>query len=192
MNIFHCVLSLIELFPKAWNKWIRSPFICKAIAECGKNVRIGRGTRISGRRHMHIGNRVCIGENNVFLCTRADVIIRNHVMLGPNVTVITGDHKIDICGKNMIDVTDAEKCLEDDLPVIFEGDNWVGAHSVILKGVVIGKGAVIAAGAVVTKDIPAYAVAGGVPAQVLKYRFTPEQIEKHEEILRIESNPKRK
>lgn len=92
----------------------------------------------------------------------------------------------------MIDITDAEKCLEDDLPVVFEGDNWVGAHSVILKGVVIGKGAVIAAGAVVTKDIPAYAVAGGVPAQVLKYRFTPEQIEKHEEILRIESNPKRK
>lgn len=48
----------------------------------------------------------------------------------------------------------------------------------------VGRGAVVAAGAVVTKDVPPYAIVGGNPAKVIKYRFTPEEIELHEEKLR--------
>ena len=55
-------------------------------------------------------------------------------------------------------------------------DVFIGANVTILDGVTIGDGAVIGAGAVVVKDIPPYAVAVGVPAKVIKYRFTPEQI----------------
>ena len=55
---------------------------------------------------------------------------------------------------------------------------FIGANVTILDGVTIGDGAIIGAGAVVAKDIPPYAIAGGVPAKVIKYRFTPEQIEK--------------
>ena len=57
-------------------------------------------------------------------------------------------------------------------------DVLVGSHSLILGGVTVGDGAVVAAGAVVTKDVPPYAVVGGVPAKVLKYRFSPEIIER--------------
>lgn len=57
-------------------------------------------------------------------------------------------------------------------------DVWIGKESTILSGVNIGQGAVIAAGAVVTKDIPPYAIAGGVPAKVIKYRFDEQTIEK--------------
>jgi galactoside O-acetyltransferase len=52
-------------------------------------------------------------------------------------------------------------------PVVIEDDVWIGCRSIVLKGVRIGRGAVIAAGSVVTKDIPAGAIAGGVPARVL-------------------------
>ena len=54
--------------------------------------------------------------------------------------------------------------------VTIESDVWIGARVIILPGVTIGKGAILAAGAVVTKDVPDYAVVGGVPAKVLKYR----------------------
>jgi acetyltransferase-like isoleucine patch superfamily enzyme len=55
-------------------------------------------------------------------------------------------------------------------------DVWIGARAIILSGVKVGDGAVIAAGAVVTKDVPPYAIAGGVPASIIKYRFSKEVI----------------
>lgn len=61
-------------------------------------------------------------------------------------------------------------------------DVWVGSHALVNGGVHIGNGAVIAAGAVVTKDVPPYAVVGGVPAKIIKYRFPESIIEKLEEI----------
>jgi len=60
--------------------------------------------------------------------------------------------------------------------VTLGNDVWVGANALILGGITVGHGAVIAAGAVVTKDVPDYAVVGGVPAKVIKYRFPEEDI----------------
>lgn len=61
--------------------------------------------------------------------------------------------------------------------IIIEDEVWIGTNSIIMSNVRIGKGAIIAAGAVVTKDVPPYAIVGGVPAKVIKYKFTPEIIE---------------
>lgn len=81
----------------------------------------------------------------------------------------------------MIDVKD--KRPEDDQPVVIEEDVWVGARAMILKGVRIGRGAIIAAGAVVTRSVPPYAVAGGVPARVIKFRWPVDEILRHETAL---------
>ena len=156
------------------------PFIKRALAECGNNVRIPKNCNFSGIENIYVGNNVALGSGLKILSTRAKVIIGNDVMFGPDVTIITGDHRIDIPGRTMISITNEEKLPQNDQDVILEGDNWIGANTTILKGVTIGFGAIIAAGSVVTHDIPPYAICGGVPAKTIKMRFTKEQIIEHE------------
>ena len=136
-----------------------------------------------GPSNLSIGDNVGIGEGALFMCTRARIRIGNDVMFGPGVTCITGGHRMDLVGRTMISVTDKEKNPDDDKDIVFKGDNWVGANATVLKGVTIGKGAVIAAGAVVTKDVPPFSVVGGVPAKVMKMRFTEERLQAHLNIL---------
>lgn len=85
--------------------------------------------------------------------------------------------------------------LRNNRQVVIGNDVWIGANVVILPGISIGDGAILAAGAVVTKDVEPYAIVGGVPAKVIKYRFDKETIEKflaikwwNWEIERIEKN----
>lgn len=61
---------------------------------------------------------------------------------------------------------------------IIEPDVWIGARAIIMGGLTIGTGAIIAAGAIVTKNIPPYAIVGGVPANIIKYRFDELTIQK--------------
>ena len=171
LHIFH------RLFARQKRKILREMF-----ASCGKNVAISDDLKLFGK-NLYVEDDVSFNVGMTLMCTNAPIHVGNHVMFGPNVTIITGDHRIDVVGKYMMDVGEGDKLPENDLPVIFEGDNWIGANVTILKGVKIGRGAVVAAGAVVTSDVPPYAIVGGVPAKLIKYRFDEETIKKHEKIL---------
>ncbi len=169
---------LIEFVPRAWNRLIVSQMKKSMLAQCGKNVIIGRRCKFNWE-NVHIGNDVSFNEDVLLLCTRAKIYIGDHVMFGPQVTMITGGHRTDIVGRYMTSITNSEKRSIDDRDIILCGDNWIGANSTILRGVIIGKGAVVAAGAVVTKDIPEYCIVGGVPAKVLKNRFSDMELKEH-------------
>jgi acetyltransferase-like isoleucine patch superfamily enzyme len=69
-----------------------------------------------------------------------------------------------------------DKTIQEHLPIIIGNDVWIGTRAMIMDGVTIGDGAVVAAGCVVTKDITPYSIVGGVPARLIKKRFTEDQI----------------
>jgi acetyltransferase-like isoleucine patch superfamily enzyme len=85
-------------------------------------------------------------------------------MIGPNVVIISGTH-------NFKDVTiPIRKQGSVKKRVIIEDNVWLAANVNVMPGVRIGEGSVIGAGAVVTKDIPPYSIAVGVPARIIKSR----------------------
>ncbi len=149
----------------------------------GKNSKISFDCKIYGNKNnIKIGDNSVIGSKNTLLIARAKIIIGNYVMTGPEVMFITGNHRIDLVGEYMINVTNEMKLPENDQDIIIEDDVWIGARAIILKGVKIGEGSIIAAGAVVTKNIPPYSIYYGI--NKIKKRFTEEQIKLHKEILK--------
>lgn len=113
--------------------------------------------------------------------------------IAPYVKVITGTHpytypftttspyffsNLKQNGKSLYDKSIFEefKYAKDNYPIIVGNDCWIGYGAKIISGIKINNGAVILAGAVVTKDVPAYAIVGGVPAKIIRYRYDEETI----------------
>lgn len=118
---------------------------------------------------------------------RCRLKIGNFCSIAPDVVFIPGsDHAVDTIStfpfKVMCLQTQAHEAISKG-DIVVEDDVWIGCGSTILSGVRIGQGAVVAAGSVVTKDVPPYAIVGGVPAKIIKYRFSPELIE---ELLKVD------
>lgn len=132
---------------------------------------------------IRVGNDVHLGMRPTINATRSRIQIGNKVIFGPQVTIRGGNHRTDLVGRFMFDVTEGEKRPEDDLGVVIEDDVWIGTRAIIVHGVTIGRGAVVGAGAVVTKSVPPYAIVGGVPAKVMRFRWNVETILRHEVIL---------
>ncbi len=150
--------------------------------ECGKNVIFWPTQSSFTYKNGSLGNHVAIGGGAIFMASDSHIYIKDHVLFGPNVTIIGGNHAFHIVGKLMADYKIEDKLPTDDEPVYIDEDVWIGTGAIILKGVTVGRGAIIAAGAVVTKNIPPYAIAGGVPAKIIKYRWDKEKIIAHEKI----------
>lgn len=147
---------------------------------CGRRVIFSPFDDFSYSR-ISIGEHVFIGAGAVFNASNSAISIGNKVMFGPGVMIMGGDHNTSEIGEYMIDVK--AKRPGDDLPVTIEDDVWIGARAIILKGVTIGRGAIVGAGSVVTRSVPEYAVAVGVPARIVKTRFDAQQLELHTRLL---------
>lgn len=100
--------------------------------------------------------------------------------------VATGNHA-QFIGRYYRSITEAEKPSGYDKDVEVKEDVWIGMNVTLLSGVTVGRGAILSAGAVVSKDIPPYCIAGGVPAKPIKFKWTIEQILEHEAVLYPES-----
>lgn len=155
---------ILDGISRAYNKLLLMPSLRCSFASCGENVTLGRRSEISGAGNIYIGHNVYLGPGATLLTTRAKNRIGNYVMSGPNLTVVTGDHRTDIVDRPMMELTDKDKLPDNDQDVVIGNDVWMGSGVTILKGVHISDHCVIAAGAVVTKDVePEFSIWGGFP-----------------------------
>jgi len=148
--------------------------IKKSLRKTGNRLRVGPKCQLFDHRLIEVGNNVFIGDGSV-ITTVVPIKIGNNVMFGPEVMLIGGDHKIDVIGKAMSLVED----LGLNFPITIENDVWIGARTIVLKGVTIGEGAVVGAGSLVNKNILPYSINVGQPAKLLRCRFTYDELKQH-------------
>ena len=147
--------------------------------------KIGKKSSFSGK----MGRCTYIGENSVI-----SGVVGRYTSIGSNVSTISGRHPINMistspvfyaagakqCGKAYVSSDQFnEHVYYDEIKkyrVAIGNDVWIGNFVVIMPGTKIGDGAIIGAGAVVTKDVPSYAIMGGVPAHVIRFRFSDDEI----------------
>lgn len=128
---------------------------------------VGRGCNIEKNCDFGSGSGISLGDySGLGVCCRigAHTTIGSNVMMGPEVVVLTQNHRHDDLDRPMRLQGYEHK------PVVIDDDVWIGTRAIILPGVHIGRGVIVGAGAVVTKSIPDYSIVGGVPAKIIKDR----------------------
>ena len=147
----------------------------------GKNVKI-TPPYFFHKKNLFIYDNVGIGPNSFISTPNAKVIFKGHTAVAEGLTIHSGNHAR-VIGKFVSDITEKNKPLGYDDDVVIEEDVWIGSNVTILMGVTIGRGCTIAAGAVVTKSIPPYCIAAGIPAKVIKVIWSIDEILYHEKEL---------
>lgn len=150
------------------------------------NCILGKNTVIL--KNVHLSN-VILGDYSYTSSSISNAIIGKFCSISPNCIFGLGKHPIRefvstypaFYSKNNsgCPVSFSQKDLFNEQPerIHIGNDVWIGCNCIIMGGITIGNGAVIGAGAVVTKNVEDFAIVGGVPAKIIRYRFSKEQIE---------------
>lgn len=153
--------------PRKIEKWVNikelnTTIVSQQVGACGENLMVNGKHRGLGK-NVFLGHHVNFNDN-VFINGSGEVRIGNYFHTGVNLTIISSNHNYDNATAIPYDKIRIKKA------VIIKDFVWCGNNVTIIPGITIGEGAIIAAGAVVTKNVPDYAIVGGNPAVIIKYR----------------------
>ena len=146
-------------------QWFRNFLVRRILPRCGTGVRIDPRARFGSGNKLQVGNN----SNLSYACwLLGEITIGNNVMMGPEVVILAYNHAFDDLTRPMI-----EQGAAVPQPVVIEDDVWIGTRVIILPGVHVASHAIIGAGSVVTRDVAQWAIVGGNPAKVIRYRNQP-------------------
>lgn len=149
---------------RVWNA-IRVACARHLLRGCGKDIHIDRRVNFGKGNKLTIKDHAGIGQDSRII---GDVTLGEYVATGFGVVITAYDRDL-----SRLDVPMVQQHVGFDAPVVIGRDCVLFAQSVILPGVHIGEGSIVAAGAVVAKNVPEFAVVGGNPARVVKWRKPP-------------------
>jgi acetyltransferase-like isoleucine patch superfamily enzyme len=163
--------------PKAYISWANVSLDCIL----GDYVKVFKGTTLGSCKidsYSYIGTNCDFARTNMgaFCSVGPEVICGVGTHPTNHVSTYPGFYSKHASGSYFFGF-DHEFSNSDKKRVEIGSDVWIGARALIMGGISIGHGAIIGAGAVVTKDVPPYAIVGGVPAKLIRYRFDPNLIE---------------
>lgn len=153
-NLF--LLHMVSLHIPFWS--IRKFVFLLAGVELGRNAMIHTGCKFFEPKNVSIGEDSKIGDS-AFLDGRDSLKIGSHVDIASEVMIYNSEHNLE-----------SEFFEAKNEPVEIGDYVFIGPRAIIMPGIIVGKGAVIAGGAVVTKDVPNFAIVGGVPAKIIGER----------------------
>ena len=146
-----------------FGNWLRSWIAKHLFRKTGKNIVIKHGAYFADGRNIVMGNYSQLG---IDCKVENDLVMGDYVLMAPEIVIYSSMHEyIDVNVPVMLQGAGEKK------PVIIGNDVWIGLRVIIMPGIKIGNHVIIGAGAVVTHDIPNYAVVGGVPARIIRYRI---------------------
>lgn len=175
----YCIIKDNTFLRGMYFLYKRYVFFKKRFGCIGKDVLLEPPIIFDNPSNIYLADHTHISSGSHISAVNARFIMGKYSGASNNLEVRTGNHMM-VVGRFYRTIRDNEKSPEYDKDVIVNEDVWIGCNVTLLSGVTIGRGAIIAAGAVVSKDIPPYAIAGGVPAKVIKYKWSVEQILEHE------------
>lgn len=155
--------AFLRIFPGPEGLFLRGLFYRLLFKSSGKDLLIYPFVYIIFTRRMIVGKRLAVNINS-YIDGRGGITIGDNVLIGPNCVIASCEHNY--ADPHVPIFQQPVKYA----PIVIGNDVWIGANVFIKCGLTVGDGCVVAAGSVVTKDVPPYAVVGGVPAKVLKYR----------------------
>ena len=160
----HLPKSTMPIFGDISKKLRR--FLCRRIfSDSGTGLNVEQGAYFGNGKYISVGNEVGLGKN--FKTLNRKLIISDELLMGEDVLFLVGIHYFDRTDIPM----GKQKEEPEKTPLEIAEDVWIGARVIVLPGCKhIGKGVIIGAGSVVTKDIPDYAIVGGNPAKIIKFR----------------------